>query len=76
MGYKKDGKVGMFHEEGAILQCDMSFHCTEAVSMIEEKGFVYCGNHGLTRSMYGHKVRKLRKHELNRLGRGEALQSY
>lgn len=69
--------VSSFHFKGAVPQCDMDHeHCEEEPTMIEDKGYIYCANHGLERRAYGHRVRKLRPHELNRIRRGEQVKSY
>jgi hypothetical protein len=57
--------------------CDMRDDCELSISMIDDKGFVYCEHHGLLRRDWRwRKCRKLRPHELNRLARGEQVKSY
>jgi len=56
--------------------CDMGQGCAEPVTMLEEKGWVYCTSHGQMRRMHGRRARKLRPHELNRLKRGEQIAKY
>jgi hypothetical protein len=61
------------------LVCDMDKFCPEPISMIDDKGFVYCQNCGVARRGWGFyrmKVRKLRPHELNRLLRGEKVKAF
>lgn len=56
--------------------CDMGQGCDKDVSMIEDKGWVYCTSHGLMRRMNQRRVRKLRPHELNRLKKGQQIERY
>lgn len=56
--------------------CDMTDDCATAVSMLDEKGYVYCAEHGLARRDYGLRCRKLRPHELRRIERGEQIARY
>lgn len=56
-------------------KCDMWLSCTEPVTHIDDKGFVYCTTHGLERRGW-RPCRKLRPHELRRLERGEQVKSY
>lgn len=60
----------------AEVRCEMTATCGREATMIEEKGWVYCDHHGLERRSYGHRVRKLRAYELNRLRRGEQVKRY
>lgn len=55
-----------------ILKCDMKADCREAVTMVDNKGFAYCSDHGMGRR-YDHPCRKLRGWELRRLERGETI---
>jgi hypothetical protein len=55
--------------------CDMTEDCTEPVTHLDDKGFVYCTYHGILRRGW-RPCRKLRKHELNRLARGEQIKRY
>lgn len=57
------------------LLCDMESGCTGEVTMLDDKGYVYCTDHGLQRRGW-RLCRKLRPHELNRLRRGEPLKGY
>lgn len=57
------------------LTCDMRDDCTEAVTMLDSAGFVYCTAHGLDRRTY-EPCRKLRGWELRRILRGAALNRY
>lgn len=61
------------------VRCDMTDDCTAAVTMVDDKGYVYCERHGIDRrgvGTYRRRVRKLRPHELNRLNRGEKIARY
>lgn len=64
----------MYDRDNQLI-CDMTEGCIEAVTMIDEKGYVYCTDHGLERRWW-RRCRKLRPHELNRLRRGEQLTHY
>ena len=57
------------------LVCQMRDGCKEAVTHIDNRGFVYCTSHGLVRR-YTVPCRKLRPHELKRLHRNEPVKSY
>lgn len=57
------------------LHCDMTRDCALPVSMIDQKGFAYCGLHGMERRWY-QPCRKLRAWELRKLQGGEALNRY
>lgn len=55
--------------------CDMEEACTAPVAMMDDKGFIYCAEHGLDRRWY-RRCRKLRPHELRRIERGEQVTRY
>lgn len=55
--------------------CDMTSDCLEAVTHIDQRGFVYCTKHGLQRRCY-EPCRKLRDHELRKIKRGEPIAHY
>ncbi len=55
--------------------CDQTRECEQVITYIDAKGYVYCTQHGQTRQQYV-SCRKLRPHELRRLGRGEAVKVY
>lgn len=57
-----------------VLFCDMG-DCNRMVTHIDEKGYVYCTDHGIERRSWK-RCRKLRPHELRRLRRGEPLTHY
>lgn len=57
------------------LTCEMDDACTEPVTHIDNKGFIYCTDHGVDRRWWV-PCRKLRPHELNRLRRGEQVRRY
>ena len=59
-----------------LLKCDMAEDCTADVGMIDEKGYVYCREHGMVRREFGRHCRMLRPHELNKLRRGEPRPAY
>lgn len=59
-----------------FLYCDMDDDCNGDVSMIDERGYVYCQHHGLFRRSAGINCRKLRPHEINRLLSGKPLKAY
>lgn len=59
------------------LHCEMIDSCDDPVAMIDDKGYIYCAEHGLERRRcHRRRCRKLRPSELKRLERGEALGSY
>lgn len=60
----------------AALRCAMTADCPHAVGMIDSKGYVYCGPHGLSRRGGGIRCRVLTAAELKRLQAGEALARY
>lgn len=60
---------------GTILRCDMAADCGEPVTMIDQKGYAYCTDHGLERRQW-QPCRKLRGWELRKLQRGEPLARY
>lgn len=57
------------------LSCDMIDECSQPVSHIDEKGFVYCKDHGLRRKAT-HRCRQLKPAESKRLKTGEPLPRY
>lgn len=57
------------------LQCDMTADCRSTITMLDDKGFVYCEGHGMSRRGW-RPCRHLRQHELNRLNRGESIARY
>lgn len=58
------------------LQCEMKRDCVQPVTHIEEKGFIYCKEHGVQRRYYGRRCRALRPWELAMLRQGLVLPSY
>ena len=58
-----------------VLKCDMLTDCTAEVTHIDEKGWVYCTEHGLIRRDYM-RCRKLRPWELHILTGGNPLRKY
>lgn len=57
------------------LKCDMTEECNEPCTHMDEKGFIYCKEHGEHRKLYK-RCRKLRPHELKKLQNGEPLARY
>lgn len=58
------------------LRCDMRRECEQPVTHIDDKGYVYCAGHGLSRRAAGHRCRKLRAAELRRLHSGQPIAHY
>lgn len=56
-------------------RCDMDLDCTEPTTYMDDKGFIYCTEHGRDRQWY-RRCRKLRPHEVNRIKRGEPVRHY
>lgn len=54
------------------LKCNMIKDCQCDVSYIDEKGFIYCSNHGKQRQ-YSMRARKLTNIEIRILASGKAL---
>lgn len=61
---------------GKALKCEMSHDCAAPVTHIEEKGFVYCAEHGVRRRNIGRRCRQLRPWELTLLRQSKPLMSY
>ena len=61
--------------EQRVLKCDQVDTCEAPVTMLDNKGYVYCTEHGLDRRGV-HPCRKLRAWELRRLQRGTPLGRY
>ena len=57
------------------LKCDMEKECTQAVTHIDNKGFVYCREHGIRRKEW-RPCRQLTPAELKQLKAGTPLASY
>lgn len=68
--------MNRYDEAGATLKCEMRDDCYAPVTMIEDKGYIYCADHGIARRGYGNRTRKLRPAELKRLARGEQVERY
>lgn len=58
------------------LKCEMSGLCTEAVAMLDNKGFIYCATHGMERRRWGTPCRSLRPYEINRLRLAKTILHY
>ena len=49
-------------------KCDMTEECTQPVTHVGTKGWLYCETHARIRNTSGYELcRKLRPHELNKL---------
>lgn len=56
------------------LHCDMHRECTQTVTMIGNKGFVYCAQHGVSRRASGYEqTRKLTALETRTLEHGGTI---
>jgi hypothetical protein len=55
--------------------CDMTAECDRPVTHLDQDGYVYCTDHGLSRRTW-QPCRRLRGWELRRLERGETLARY
>ena len=66
-----DASVSTRVEDGRLC-CDMQEGCTQRVTNIDIKGFVYCAPHGEARKAYC-RCRKLKPAELRKLERGESI---
>ena len=65
----------MSHCDDGTLQCDMDNDCTAEISHLDEKGYIYCTDHGVARREWK-RCRKLRPWELRKIQRGETLNRY
>lgn len=59
-----------------VLHCEMSHSCESPVTMLDNKGFIYCTRHGLDRRDGYHYCRRLRAYEVNRLRKGLTVLHY
>ena len=57
------------------LTCDMRKDCKQAVTHIDEKGYVYCSSHGDLRKC-SMRCRNLSEKEINQLESGKPLKQY
>lgn len=57
------------------LKCDMEKDCEQTVTHIDNKGYVYCREHGIERKSY-RPCRMLKPKELAQLKTGTPLASY
>lgn len=55
------------------LCCNMIKDCTNVVTKIDIKGFIYCSEHGNQRKIAGIKTRKLTNKEIETLANGKPL---
>ena len=60
------------------LQCEMEDECSNVVTHIEDKGYIYCAEHARERRMsgFGGRCRKMRPHELRRVQAGLQIKKY
>ena len=58
------------------LKCDGVVGCAGPITHLDNKGFIYCADHGVWRQETRGMCRKLRPYELNRLARGERIAKY
>lgn len=54
------------------LRCEMTDTCAKPVTMIDDKGYVYCTGHGRARRC-ARDCRELKPYELDMLRAGEAI---
>jgi hypothetical protein len=60
-----------------MASCDMRKDCTEAVTHIGSKGYVYCAKHAVDRRQSGYeRTRAMRAWELKLIAAGQPLPSY
>ena len=57
------------------LKCSMTKECTEKVSYIDTKGFIYCECHGKQRSQYV-RTRKMTKREIKTLEENKQIDRF
>ena len=61
----------------AMASCDMRKDCTEAVTHIGSKGYVYCAKHAVERRQSGYeRTRAMSAWELKLIAAGQPLPSY
>lgn len=59
------------------LKCEMKTDCTEPVTHIGDKGYIYCATHAVTRRQSGYeRCRKMRPAELKLIESGKPLSAY
>ena len=59
------------------LKCDMEKGCTSPITMLDNKGYIYCTSHGLQRRVgHGIPCRKLTLSEIKWLKRGGTVKRY
>ena len=69
--------MARYDEVGVTLKCEMRDDCYEPVTMIENKGYIYCTGHGIARrDPPRNRTRKIRPAEMRRLLRGEQIERY
>lgn len=62
--------------EEKTLKCDMRDDCAAPVAYLDNRGFIYCADHGVTRRAGGTPCRKLRPAEIARLKAGQTIARY
>lgn len=64
-------------EDDSIPTCDMVKGCTQPITHIGSKGYIYCAEHAISRRQSGYeRTRKLYAWELRLIARGEQVPSY
>jgi hypothetical protein len=58
-----------------VLSCDMRRECAKPVTHLDERGYVYCAEHGAIRK-HSMRCRKLSASELRHLESGQPIASY
>ena len=58
------------------LHCDGQKACQKSITMIDEKGFIYCEYHGVDRRACGIRCRRLKPNELKTIQSGQPLKRY
>lgn len=86
LGLQAAGRPNVFDRQAATCagtghvtttpSCDMTAGCHRPVTHLDDRGYVYCAEHGAARTQPGIRCRKLRTHELNRLRRGALVTTY
>ena len=56
-----------------MAKCDMRDDCKRPISYVDNKGFVYCREHGIARKLSGVPCRQLTPHQINRVEHGKTI---
>ena len=59
----------------STLNCQMDWDCKAPIKYIDDKGFIYCRDHGLDRKLY-RRCRQLDSKELKLINAGQPIASY